>query len=329
MSEATHLKKVKTKHDQEVRNLVKEVTTSERESAIELILKSIKINPIEILQLNVLSYNEKDIKKQYKKLSLLVHPDRCPESLKSDAQRAFGKLAEAKNQISNKLFRNKLNVQILEAKRRCQQRIKDKKLQDYILGKNNDLNNSNKISGKKRKREDDDNNNNLLPPSKKQRLNDNSTNGNNRNNININNINININNIINIININNINNEQEEKDRKSQIEEEEEDDIIVGEKELLEELHEILIDEAWGKHIETKASQKIENQQNAYREELKANIKAEKLRQENWNKSRGQRVNSWNNWKTTKKTKSKKNKDGKKKKKKLKKTGRVKKKNGL
>ena len=90
---------------------------AEREREISRILHSMRIDPVSILQLSV-ALSAEDIKKQYRRLSLLVHPDRCPDSLKADAQRAFTMLNNCKKDLEDKDFVVKLKHQINEARRR-------------------------------------------------------------------------------------------------------------------------------------------------------------------------------------------------------------------
>lgn len=100
---------------------MKDVKNAEREQEIHRILKSMKIDPVSILQLS-LDLDEKNIKSQYRKLSLLVHPDRCPDYLKADAQRAFTMLNDCKKDLESKQFVVTLKHQINEARRRVVER---------------------------------------------------------------------------------------------------------------------------------------------------------------------------------------------------------------
>ncbi|ETO31478.1 hypothetical protein RFI_05642, partial [Reticulomyxa filosa] len=128
-------KQIINNNNKEVHALLHECTESEREAAINSILGALKVNPIEVLQLPI-NYQESDIKEQYKKLSLLVHPDRIKEdsALKESAAKAFAKLAEARRMISDPKYQNKLKVQILEAKRRIEARKSAARLEEEING---------------------------------------------------------------------------------------------------------------------------------------------------------------------------------------------------
>lgn len=143
----------------EMRQLLREVSDSERESAIIAILQALKINPLEILQLNT-TFDENDIKKQYRKLSLLVHPDRCPNHLKENATKAFNLLSSAKQSLESKEYCSKLKQHCNEAKRRIIEKHMIEKAKNFVFNS---------------------------PPNKKQKLNDNKNNNDYNNNDNINN----------------------------------------------------------------------------------------------------------------------------------------------
>ena len=110
---------------------MKDVKLSEREAEINRILNSLKISPVEILQLS-LDLDETNIKKQYRKISLMVHPDRCPENLKENAQRAFTMLNNCKKDLEDKDFIVKLKHQINEARRRAIERKMIEKGHEFI-----------------------------------------------------------------------------------------------------------------------------------------------------------------------------------------------------
>ncbi|ETO30073.1 hypothetical protein RFI_07046, partial [Reticulomyxa filosa] len=91
--------------------------------------------------------------------------------------------------------------------------------------------------------------------------------------------------------------------------------VEITDEEVMKELKEMLIDEAWQDRIDMKAAERIEKQQNAYRDELREKLKAEKERQETWNEARDQRVDNWrifqnNNHKNKSKKSKKKNGEG-------------------
>eukprot|EP01083_Nonionella_stella_P199249 730777_1 len=207
-----------------VRDLVQEVNNTERENEINRILKSLKINPIEVLQIS-LDLDEKNIKKQYRKLSLLVHPDRCPENLKENAQRAFTMLNNCKKDLESKDFIIKLKHQINEARKRVIERKMIEKGKEFMFDE---------------------------PHHKKQKTDSN----------------------------NDISTAKPPK-------------LDANEREIKIQLRDILIDCAWQKRIEDQASQKLEQQTLARREELKAQRAAEKKYKKDWEDGRNDRVSSW------------------------------------
>lgn len=68
-----------------------EVSEVERDNEVNRILECFKLNPFEHLNLSF-SSSENEVKRQYRKLSLLVHPDKCKHP---QAKEAFGALAKA------------------------------------------------------------------------------------------------------------------------------------------------------------------------------------------------------------------------------------------
>jgi DnaJ family protein C protein 8 len=74
-----------------LKNFFAEVSEVERENEVRRILSCFKLNAFEYLNLPFDSSLE-EVKKQYRKLSLLVHPDKCKHP---QAKEAFGALAKA------------------------------------------------------------------------------------------------------------------------------------------------------------------------------------------------------------------------------------------
>ena len=66
------------------KEFTKEVSEAQRAGEVERILSCFKLNPYEHLNLPF-EATEDDIKKQYRKLSLLVHPDKNPHPRAKDA----------------------------------------------------------------------------------------------------------------------------------------------------------------------------------------------------------------------------------------------------
>jgi len=93
-----------------------EATDIERKSEVERIIKAFKLNPLEVLNV---AYNATavEVTKAYRDLSLLVHPDKCPE-FKDDAQKAFTILTAAKTELLEEQKRGVLNDIVIEARKK-------------------------------------------------------------------------------------------------------------------------------------------------------------------------------------------------------------------
>ncbi|KAF3561393.1 hypothetical protein DY000_02018253, partial [Brassica cretica] len=77
------------------------------------ILSCFKLNPFEHLNLSFDSSTD-DVKRQYRKISLMVHPDKCKHP---QAQEAFGALAKAQQLLLNDQERDYILTQVHAAKR--------------------------------------------------------------------------------------------------------------------------------------------------------------------------------------------------------------------
>ncbi|KAH9659516.1 J domain-containing protein [Citrus sinensis] len=89
-----------------------EVSEVERDNEVLRILSCFKLNPFEYLNLPF-DVTPDDIKKQYRKLSLLVHPDKCKHP---QAKEAFGALAKAQQLLSDEQERDYILTQVHAAK---------------------------------------------------------------------------------------------------------------------------------------------------------------------------------------------------------------------
>ncbi|XP_057549217.1 J domain-containing protein spf31 isoform X1 [Amaranthus tricolor] len=89
-----------------------EVGEVERDNEVIRILSCFKLNPYEFLDLSFDSSIE-DVKKQYRKLSLMVHPDKCKHP---QAKEAFGALAKAQQQLLDLQEREYVLSQVKAAK---------------------------------------------------------------------------------------------------------------------------------------------------------------------------------------------------------------------
>jgi len=89
----------------------------ERKDAVDKILKAFKLNPLEILGMPH-NATPTDVKKQYRSLSLLVHPDKCKLEFRDRAQKAFAMLAQAKADVEDDVKREQFNEFVSEAKQK-------------------------------------------------------------------------------------------------------------------------------------------------------------------------------------------------------------------
>ncbi|KAG0497499.1 hypothetical protein HPP92_002190 [Vanilla planifolia] len=89
-----------------------EVSEVERDNEVLRILSCFKLNPFEHLNLPFNSSTD-DVKKQYRKLSLLVHPDKCKHA---QAKEAFAALAKAQQLLLDPQEREYILSQVNHAK---------------------------------------------------------------------------------------------------------------------------------------------------------------------------------------------------------------------
>ncbi|XP_072974081.1 J domain-containing protein spf31 [Typha angustifolia] len=103
---------VETEDDMLLKSFLAEVSEVERDNEVRRILSCFKLNPFEHLNMPFDSSAD-DVKKQYRKLSLLVHPDKCKHP---QAKEAFGALAKAQQLLLDPQEREYLLNQINAAK---------------------------------------------------------------------------------------------------------------------------------------------------------------------------------------------------------------------
>ncbi|KAG9153542.1 hypothetical protein Leryth_008496 [Lithospermum erythrorhizon] len=97
-----------------------EVSEVERDNEVVRILSCFKLNPFEYLNLPFHSSPE-EVKKQYRKLSLLVHPDKCKHP---QAKEAFGALAKAQQLLLDPQERDYILNQVTAAKEQLRSKRK-------------------------------------------------------------------------------------------------------------------------------------------------------------------------------------------------------------
>ncbi|KAJ3674161.1 hypothetical protein LUZ60_006153 [Juncus effusus] len=98
--------------EQLLKSFMAEVSEVERDNEVKRILGCFKLNPFEHLNLSFDSSLD-DVKKQYRKLSLLVHPDKCKHP---QAKEAFGALAKAQKLLLDPQERGYVLDQVKSAK---------------------------------------------------------------------------------------------------------------------------------------------------------------------------------------------------------------------
>ncbi|KAF3965871.1 hypothetical protein CMV_009978 [Castanea mollissima] len=101
-----------TDDDLLLKNFFAEVSEVERDNEVNRILTCFKLNPFEHLNLPF-GASPEDIKRQYRKLSLLVHPDKCKHP---QAKEAFGALAKAQQLLLDQQERDYVLSQVNAAK---------------------------------------------------------------------------------------------------------------------------------------------------------------------------------------------------------------------
>lgn len=90
----------------------REASAFQREMEVERILKALKLNPYDILNLDV-SAKPEDIKRRYRQLSLFIHPDKTPHPRAPDA---FDILKKAEGELSDTAKREELDAAIASAR---------------------------------------------------------------------------------------------------------------------------------------------------------------------------------------------------------------------
>ncbi|XP_074584547.1 J domain-containing protein spf31-like [Curcuma longa] len=101
-----------TEEDLLLKSFMSEVSEVERDNEVTRILSCFKLNPFEHLNLSFDSSVD-EVKKQYRRMSLLVHPDKCKHP---QAKEAFAALAKAQQLLLDPPEREYLLSQIGTAK---------------------------------------------------------------------------------------------------------------------------------------------------------------------------------------------------------------------
>ncbi|KAJ6778005.1 J DOMAIN-CONTAINING PROTEIN SPF31-LIKE, partial [Salix koriyanagi] len=119
MGEASSTTTTTAYDDMLLKSFFAEVSEVERDNEVTRILSCFKLNPFEYLNLPFEATPE-DIKKQYRKLSLLVHPDKCKHP---QAKEAFGEIRKLKNDLTG----------AVTALAKAQQLLLEEQERDYVL----------------------------------------------------------------------------------------------------------------------------------------------------------------------------------------------------
>jgi len=82
-----------------VKDFLAETSMMERDTEIERVLKAFQFNPFDLMNMPTTATQE-EIKRQYRHLSLLCHPDKCRAEMRDKAQKAFTLLAKAKADLT-------------------------------------------------------------------------------------------------------------------------------------------------------------------------------------------------------------------------------------
>ncbi|CAE6515243.1 unnamed protein product [Rhizoctonia solani] len=94
------------------RLLSREATALQRDVEVERILKAFKLNPYDLLGLDI-TCTPAEIKKRYRQLSLFIHPDKATHPRATDA---FDLLKKAEAELSDQAKRDELDAVMLEAR---------------------------------------------------------------------------------------------------------------------------------------------------------------------------------------------------------------------
>lgn len=95
-----------------LKEFFKDVSEATRDAEVERILSCFRLNPYEFLNVRF-DCEMKEIPRSYRKISLLVHPDKCANK---DAKAAFDALGQAQKLLLNEDFKRALDFNLQQAK---------------------------------------------------------------------------------------------------------------------------------------------------------------------------------------------------------------------
>jgi len=98
-----------------VKDFLTETSMLERDTEIERVLKAFQFNPFDLMNVPTTATQD-DIKRQYRNLSLLCHPDKCRPEARDKAQKAFTLLAKAKADLTEDDKRPEVDLIVIAAR---------------------------------------------------------------------------------------------------------------------------------------------------------------------------------------------------------------------
>lgn len=112
-----------------LKDFFKDVSEASRDAEVERILSCFRLNPYEFLNIRF-DCEMKEIPRSYRKLSLMVHPDKCKNK---DAKAAFDALGQAQKLLLDEEFKRALDFNLSQAKEEVLQKWKKEARDDAAL----------------------------------------------------------------------------------------------------------------------------------------------------------------------------------------------------
>lgn len=112
-----------------LKDFFKDVSEASRDAEVERILSCFRLNPYEFLNIRF-DCEMKEIPRAYRKLSLMVHPDKCKNK---DAKAAFDALGQAQKLLLDEEFKRALDFNLSQAKDEVLQKWKKEARDDAAL----------------------------------------------------------------------------------------------------------------------------------------------------------------------------------------------------
>jgi len=118
-----------------------QASVRDREVEIDRVLhRAFKLNPFDVLDVSPTATND-EITRQYRKLSLLVHPDKASDQTRDDAIKAFQQLAASRDELFDEQKRAVIQKIVDEARAKLQETrdLETKEFQKTFKAKNPSL----------------------------------------------------------------------------------------------------------------------------------------------------------------------------------------------